>query len=119
MLPKNLKYIYSEAFANCAELLDVYCYAEKVPSTESDAFEGSYPEYATLHVPANALEAYKSTAPWNSFGTIVSLTDEEMGIKNSELNIQNPELIYDLRGRRVEKAEKGIYIVNGKKTVIK
>lgn len=32
---------------------------------------------------------------------------------------QQAEAIYDLTGRRVEKAVKGIYIVNGKKTVIK
>ena len=77
VLPKNLKYIYSEAFANCSELLDVYCYAEKVPSTEADAFNGSYPEYVTLHVPANALNAYKSTEPWSSFGTIVAIEGAE------------------------------------------
>ena len=41
------------------------------------------------------------------------------GIENSELNTQNSALIYDLMGRRVEKAEKGIYIVNGNKVVIK
>ena len=119
VLPKNLKNIGSQAFAYCSELLDVYCYAEEVPSTESNAFDGSYIEYTTLHVPASALETYKITSPWSNFGTIVSLTDEEMGIEDSELNIQNSETIYDLRGRRVEKAEKGIYIVNGKKVVIK
>lgn len=32
---------------------------------------------------------------------------------------QQAEAIYDLTGRRVEKSVKGIYIVNGKKTVIK
>ena len=77
VLPKNLKYIYSQAFTNCPELLDVYCYAEKVPSTYSDAFDGSYPQYVTLHVPASALNAYKSTAPWSSFGTIVVHEDEQ------------------------------------------
>ena len=73
VLPKNLKNIYSKAFANCAELFDVYCYAESVPSASSDAFTESYPEYATLHVPSNALESYKTTSPWSSFGTIVAL----------------------------------------------
>ena len=37
-------------------------------------------------------------------------------IENTELNIQ-PTVIYDLLGRRVEKMEKGIYIVNGKKII--
>ena len=77
VLPKNLKYINSKAFANCSELLDVYCYAEKVPSTYTNAFDGSYPKYITLHVPASALNAYKVTAPWSSFGNIVVQEDEE------------------------------------------
>lgn len=67
-----MKNIGSEAFADCAELTDVYCYAERVPSTESDAFADSYTEYATLHVPAASIEQYKATAPWSDFGAIVA-----------------------------------------------
>ena len=44
---------------------------------------------------------------------------ETTGIENSELKIENSDVIYDLQGRRVEKMEKGVYIVNGKKVVIK
>ena len=40
-------------------------------------------------------------------------------IGNSQFIIDNSQLIYDLHGRRVEKAVNGIYIVNGKKVVIK
>ena len=40
-------------------------------------------------------------------------------IDNAQLTIDNTAVIYDLTGRRVEKMEKGIYIVNGKKVVIK
>ena len=77
VLPKSVKNIYGEAFANCAELYDVYCYAETVPSTETDAFNGSYPDYATLHVPASAIESYKTTAPWSNFGNILSLDGDQ------------------------------------------
>ena len=38
-------------------------------------------------------------------------------MKNEELRMKNE--IYDLQGRRVTKATKGIYIYNGKKTIIK
>ena len=69
--------IETKAFANCPELLDVYCYAEKVPSTESKAFDGSYPENANLHVPDASVYSYKATAPWSSFGKIVGLSGEE------------------------------------------
>ena len=40
-------------------------------------------------------------------------------IETSEIKAQESELIYDLMGRPVEKMEKGIYIVNGKKVVVK
>ena len=68
----GVKSIGSSAFADCAELTDVYCYAESVPSTNSNAFDGSYTEYATLHVPAASIEKYKAKAPWSNFGTIVA-----------------------------------------------
>ena len=66
---KSIKYIFDGAFANCGNLADVYCYATSVPRTESDAFENSYIEYATLHVPEESIDSYKSTEPWSSFGT--------------------------------------------------
>lgn len=62
--------ISMSSFSNCPELTDVYCYAEKVPSTSSNAFDGSYIEYATLIVPTKSIEAYKLTSPWNGFNTI-------------------------------------------------
>ena len=103
------------AFAHCPELLDVYCYAKDVPSTESNAFNGSYPENAILHVPAASIDSYKASAPWNSFSKIVALTEDETGI--DELKGENGKVkteIFDLSGRRVQKGQKGIFIQNGK-----
>lgn len=45
-------------------------------------------------------------------------TDGIRQIKNGQLTIENAE-IYNLSGQRVNKAQKGIYIVNGKKVVVK
>ena len=64
------------AFTYCNNLTDVYCYAEEVPSTSTDAFDSSNINYATLHVPASAYEDYLTTSPWGSFGTIVALDGE-------------------------------------------
>lgn len=41
----------------------------------------------------------------------------ETGIKNVELNSNANAVIYNLAGQRVNKAEKGIYIINGKKVL--
>ncbi|MFW5523139.1 MAG: hypothetical protein ACOCPB_09145, partial [Segatella copri] len=103
------------AFEYCPDLLDVYCYAEKVPYTESGVFYRSPIENATLHVPDASIDSYKVTAPWRSFGKIVALTEDETGI--DELNGENGKVktaLYDLSGRRVQKGQKGFFIQNGK-----
>ena len=71
-IPNSVTSIGNEAFANCENLTDVYCLATDVPATSSDAFEGSYPEYMTLHVPAETINSYKTTEPWSNFGSIIA-----------------------------------------------
>ena len=75
-IPNNMTSIGDHAFANCLELANVYCYAEKVPSTSSDAYKNSLIEYATLHVPFKSIEQYKTQTPWSGFGTIVPFEGE-------------------------------------------
>ena len=69
----GIKEISLNAFEKCENLADVYCLATTVPSTGIEVFSGSYPEYMTLHVPAEAINLYKTTWPWSSFGNIVTL----------------------------------------------
>ncbi len=73
IIGSGVKKISSAAFASCSELTDVYSYAEKVPDTKSDAFQDSYIEYTTLHVPASSISLYQTTEPWNGFGTIKTI----------------------------------------------
>ena len=80
----GVKSIGEEAFRDCSELLDVYCYAEKVPSTESSVFSGSYTEYATLHVPDASIDSYKAKSPWSGFGKIIGLSGEEPEVPEVE-----------------------------------
>ena len=62
------------AFENCESLEEVYCLAENVPTTPTNAFSGSYIELATLYVPKVALKRYKVNAPWSGFGEIAEFT---------------------------------------------
>ena len=84
-LPESIVTIEEKSFKNCSNLEDVYCCAKNIPSTEADAFEGSYPEYATLHVPASAVNEYKNTAPWSSFGKVETfeITVDEITLSQS------------------------------------
>ena len=69
----GIKKIKDRAFASCPDLIDVYCYAKSVPTTSSDAFEGSYINYTTLHVPSVSINAYQVIFPWSSFKSIVAI----------------------------------------------
>ena len=80
----SVKSIGECAFRYCSKFGDVYCYAEKVPSTDASAFEGSYINYSTLHVPGSALSSYKTTAPWSRFETIKALEGTEAETKKCE-----------------------------------
>lgn len=69
----SINNINNFAFANCSVLTDVYCYKKTVPSTSSNAFENSYIEYATLHVPVASINSYQASVPWKNFNKIVKI----------------------------------------------
>ena len=64
--------IEARAFSGSDKLTDLTCRATNVPQTDRTAFENSYPNYATLHVPAVSITTYKETAPWSEFKEIVA-----------------------------------------------
>ena len=103
------------AFSDCG-LDSITCYAMVPPACYASTFAGvdtSIPVY----VPETSVADYQSAEVWKDFLGFVGV---DTGITPS---ILNPQLstIYDLHGRRITDTEglKGIYIVNGKKTVIK
>lgn len=59
------------AFAECSKLADVISLNISVPPINYEAFYNSSDYLATLHVPFQALDAYKSTDPWSRFSKIV------------------------------------------------
>ena len=85
-IPHNVASIGAETFAKCDNITDVYCKSERVRNTEwsgdglytsPNAFDDSYPEYITLHVPSASIEAYRAVEPWSKFKDIVALTDDD------------------------------------------
>ena len=90
-IPNSVTSIEDYAFEKCRNIENVYCYAEEVPSTDFDAFDDSNIENATLHVPASAIEAYKTTEPWKYFGTIkaIEVADGVESVKDRGIAIQS------------------------------
>jgi len=90
--------------------------------TSNDLTEGEGDEAVTTPVPEsflnNGFKAYLTVESQTQAIRIRKAGDEETtSIEPSTLNPQPSTVIYDLQGRRVEKMEKGIYIVNGRKVI--
>ncbi len=97
--------------------LKVSCSAETVPATDDDVFENTDIENATLVVNDNLVDSYKSTMPWNGFGTIMGF-EEATGIDDL-LSEPQGAVIYSIDGRRLSKVQKGLNVVRSKDGVKK
>lgn len=122
-MPQSVNSIGDGIFDGCTSLHDVYCYAEVPPSTYNSywTFSEAPVDKVTLHVPVSAVETYRQTDPWNSFGSIVALKDSDpkpTGIRNIEVLSNGKNSIYDLNGVRLSVPQKGVKIINGKKYVV-
>ena len=73
---------------------------------------------ATVAVPANKAYLAVVAATEPEARLTVTFDGETTAIKSIE-NAETNNAIYNLNGQRVEKAQKGLYIVNGKKTIVK
>ena len=106
-IPNSVVSIGGDALGWCYNLTDVFCYAEEVPQTGSDVFHGAYIEYATLHVPASAINKYKTTEPWKNFKNIVSLENEAPTLPKCE----NPTISYENGELKMTCATEGVEFV--------
>ena len=103
IIGNGMRSIRNNAFTYCSELEDVYCYAENVPETESDAFEDSPIASAVLYVPEDSKDLYKATLPWSDFRMIVSIGEEID--KNAYIN----GIYYNFWGNEAEVTYKDYY----------
>lgn len=106
-IPNSVTEIGKNAFQKCYRLVDVYCLAESVPITDSTVFDGTPLETATLHVPANAIDAYKTSLPWRDFKEIVAIEEGLNGI----FRVMQPDTIYSIRGEKLDHLSKGLNII--------
>lgn len=89
-IPNSVTLIRELAFSNCSSLTEVYCYAEDVPNTSTDAFDNVDLSNATLYVPAASIEEYKATEPWNQFANITK-TDTDISLLDNVIYVESLE----------------------------
>ena len=65
-LGKSLETIGSSAFSGCERIIDIYSYAERVPTVQSSTFN-NVSRKAYVWVPANRLRNYQTHQIWGEF----------------------------------------------------
>lgn len=122
IIGKGLKTLSKGAFYE-SDIKDVYVKALTPPSTNSYAFSSN----PVIHVYASALAKYKSS-DWKNYGTIVGDLDEweaTTGIQTPQAEVDSAPCslpngsIFNLSGQQINNPGKGLYIVGGKKVVLR
>ena len=121
----SVKTIGKEAFNNCTSITQISSEAVVPPTCGLNVFANINKSNCKLIVPKNSLDAYKQADQWKDFLLIEGSTT---GITNTVYNNSGLADVYTIDGtRRLSKAStdeinalpKGVYIVNGKKIIIK
>ncbi len=121
----SVKTIGTSAFDYCTSITQISSEAVVPPTCGINALNGINKSKCKLIVPKNSLDAYKQADQWKYFSLIEGSTT---GITNTVYNKAGLVDVYTIDGtKRLSKAStdeinalpKGVYIVNGKKIIIK
>lgn len=112
-LPKTLTKIGNFALSGCSSLNSITCEAIVPPTCGSNVFSTTDKQTCKLLVPSVSIDSYKEADVWKEFFNI------EAGINGITINKDN--VIYNLQGHKVNGSpvQKGLYILNGKKVIMK
>jgi hypothetical protein len=111
----GMQSIGDEAFSDCTNLTMLISYAEVPPTCGSMALDDINKWECVLKIPQNSLSAYQAADQWKEFFFIEDVLTGIEDVKTENGNVKTA--VYDLSGRRVQNATKGIYIQNGKKFI--
>ena len=107
------------AFSRCKAVTKIISRATTPPACGSQALDDINKWNCTLEVTQGTLSAYQAAEQWKEF-FFIQEGEASTGISNIVVQPTTDTSTYHtLDGREVKNPGKGIYIVNGKKVVIK
>ena len=136
VFPETVKSIGKKAFGHCIGLTNVTISSSET-SIADDAFEDcwmlehvtilsktppalsnvTFQSYTTFHIPAGCKAAYETVEFWKDF-TIIEDATTGIDVVESPATISSDK-IFSISGQRLDKAVKGMNIINGKKVMVK
>ena len=121
--------IGKEAFSDCTAMRHLISRAPVPPTCDDQALDDINKWNCTLEVPVGSITAYQAAPQWKEFLFMEEGTTAVEGLSSALPQGGEDRGVYDLSGRKVSdnsqvtshksQLRKGIYIVNGKKVVVK
>ncbi|MDO4933690.1 MAG: leucine-rich repeat domain-containing protein [Prevotella sp.] len=116
-IPSSINNINPLAF-NRSGLTSIKLLNTNPPTVSDGSFYDTNIYQATLYVPIEAVETYRTTDPWKNFTNIQGI--DISGIKDVKANGDpRQNTCYDLNGRKLNGPKTGLNIINGKKVMVK
>ena len=114
----SVESIGDKAFAGCEKITGIKVALEKPIRGSADIFTNAVYDNATLYIPNGTEQLYQKCEPWNLFLYIAEM--DFTGIEDVEAEGEKvKDVYYDISGRVVENPTNGVYIIDGKKVLIK
>ena len=118
-LGAGIREIGENAFGGCTAIKKITCYALRTPISEFNSFDYDTYDNADVYVPQESLDDYKNDSVWKRFFNLHALISTGInGVITGESTCA-PQKVYDLQGRKLQKPERGLNIINGKKVMVK
>lgn len=125
-IPQSITYIGNGVFQGCFRIVSIFSYLDEPfainkKSTVYRTFDLDIYNNATLYVPKGTIFKYQTTEGWQDFANIVEMVDGTTDIENINIETITDNRYFNLNGQRIESqpSQKGVYIKNGKKVLMK
>lgn len=108
-IPESVTSLGDYFIDGCSAMTDLYVHHTTPILIEENTFIENTQQQVTLHVPSGSKEKYSSTPYWKGFSKIID-DIEDSGISSATTDKENVR-IYDLRGHRCDRPQRGINII--------
>ena len=129
VIPESVELIGPYAFNRCFNLARTYVLSEVPPVIAPNAIDDLDLSLRSLYVPKGNLLKYATADGWKKYGKDINEFDKTDDITETEIltdvEVEAPCAIYDLQGHivgwgnNVRHLSPGIYVVDGKKMVVR
>ena len=92
-LGSNVSQVENYAFAANKSLTGFYIESTTPPSSSSNVFADSDPQYSSLYVPDESINSYSNKSPWNSFGTVSGISSAPIFV--TSITLSSPVVIVE------------------------